>query len=91
VLQCQTVLQRNPNFMVAHVVLGLVEEQVHAEDKAIAEFQKAIELSSGRPAPYLDYLGHAYAASGKTAAAEKILAEPDNSNFRAGPAVQRSA
>ncbi len=57
---------------------------MHGEDKAIAEFEKAIELSGGRPAPYLDYLGHAYAASGKTAEAEKILAELEEQQFQKG-------
>jgi TolB-like protein/Flp pilus assembly protein TadD len=73
--QCEDVLQRDPNFMVAHAVLGLTDEARLDFPKAIAEFQKAIQLSGGRPFGYLDYLGHAYAVSGKRAEAEAILAE----------------
>lgn len=76
-VQCQVVLDRNPDFMVAHAVLGLAEEQRNHLPKAIAEFQKALELSGGRPIPYLDYLGHAYALAGEKKKAEAILAEID--------------
>ena len=71
----QSVLQRNPNFMVAHTVLGLTREQEGQPEVAVAEFQKALTLSGSRPAIYLDYLGHAYAAAGKRAEAEAVLAE----------------
>jgi TolB-like protein/Tfp pilus assembly protein PilF len=74
---CHDVLQRDPNFMVAHAVLGLTLEQQGNSQEAIAEFQKALQLSHGRPAPYLDYLGHAYAAAGQRDQAEAILAELD--------------
>lgn len=73
--QCEEVLQRDPNFMVAHAVLGLTHEARLDFPKAIPEFQKAIQLSGGRPFGYLDYLGHAYAVSGKRPEAEAILAE----------------
>jgi TolB-like protein len=73
--QCEEVLQRDPNFMVAHAVLGLTQEARLDFPKAIAEFQKAIQLSGGRPFGYLDYLGHAYAVSGKRSEAEAIMAE----------------
>jgi tetratricopeptide (TPR) repeat protein len=58
-------------------VLGLALEQEGQPDAAVAEFQKAMALSGGRPVAYLDYLGHAYAAAGKRDQAEPILAELD--------------
>jgi TolB-like protein/DNA-binding winged helix-turn-helix (wHTH) protein/Tfp pilus assembly protein PilF len=70
-------LQRDPNFMVAHTVLGLTLEQEGQPAAAVGEFQKAIALSGGRPVAYLDYLGHAYALAGKRAEAEAALAELD--------------
>ncbi len=73
-----SVLQRDPNFMVAHTVLGLAREQEGQPESAIAEFQEALTLSGSRPAIYLDYLGHAYAAAGKRAEAEAVLAELDD-------------
>jgi len=75
---CQGALQRDPNFIVAHTVLGLALEQLGKPDSAIAEFQTSLALSGGRPAPYLDYLGHAYADAGRRADAEAILAEIDS-------------
>ena len=73
----ESVLQRDPNFMVAHTVLGLAREQEGQPEFAIAEFQKALTLSGSRPAVDLDYLGHAYAVAGKRAEAEAVLAELD--------------
>lgn len=86
--QCQLVLRDNPDFIVAHSVMGLVDEQQNAPDKAVTEFQRVLELSGNRAAPYLDYLGHAYALSGKRKQAEAILAELDKQikNGQAGPA-----
>ena len=71
----ESVLQRDPNFMVAHTVLGLAREQEGQPEFAIAEFQKVLALSGSRPAVDLDYLGHAYAVAGKRAEAEAVLAE----------------
>ena len=73
----ESALQRDPNFMVAHTVLGLAREQEGQPDSAIAEFQSAMALSGGRPPVYLDYLGHAYALAGKRAEAETVLAQLD--------------
>jgi TolB-like protein/DNA-binding winged helix-turn-helix (wHTH) protein/Tfp pilus assembly protein PilF len=72
---CERVLQRDPNFIVAHTVLGLTREQQGQPKAAIVEFQKALALSGSRPAVDLDYLGHAYAAAGKRAEAEAVLTE----------------
>jgi TolB-like protein/DNA-binding winged helix-turn-helix (wHTH) protein/Flp pilus assembly protein TadD len=73
----QIALERDPNFVVAHTVLGLACEQEGQPETAIAEFQKALALSGGRPAAYLDYLGHAYAVAGKRREAQAVLAELD--------------
>ena len=73
----ESALQRDPNFMVAHTVLGLAREQEGQPEAAVAEFQKAMALSGGRPPAYLDYLGHAYAAAGQRPQAEAVLAELD--------------
>jgi TolB-like protein/DNA-binding winged helix-turn-helix (wHTH) protein len=74
---CEQALRRDPNFMVAHAVLGLTLEQQDKPEEAIAQFEKTLQLSGGRPAPYLDYLGHAYAAANQRAKAEAILVELD--------------
>jgi TolB-like protein/DNA-binding winged helix-turn-helix (wHTH) protein/Tfp pilus assembly protein PilF len=73
----QGVLQRDSNFVVAHTVLGLACEQEGQPEAAIVQFQKTLALSGSRPAVYLDYLGHAYAAAGKRAEAQAVLAELD--------------
>jgi TolB-like protein/DNA-binding winged helix-turn-helix (wHTH) protein/Tfp pilus assembly protein PilF len=74
---CESALQRDPNFIVAHTVLGLTREQEGQPEAAIAEFQKTLALPGSRPAVYLDYLGHAYAVAGKRAEAEAVLSELD--------------
>jgi TolB-like protein/DNA-binding winged helix-turn-helix (wHTH) protein/Tfp pilus assembly protein PilF len=88
----QQALQRDPDFMVAHAVLGLAREQQGQTDAAVDEFQKTLELSGGRPPAYLDYLAHAYAAAGKRAEAEQVLAELDRQQgpHRAAP-IYRAA
>lgn len=75
VSQCEAVIQQDPQFMVAHAVLGLAREAQFRYPESIAEFEKAIRLSATRPVAYLDYLGHAYAISGQRAKAEAILDE----------------
>jgi len=71
--ESEAALQKDPDFMAAHVVLGLASEGQANYGKAILEFQKTLQLSNVRPGAYLDYLGHAYAISGNRAEAEKIL------------------
>lgn len=89
-MECQRVFSRDPGFIVAHAVRGLALEGEHDEGDAISEFQKAIELSHARPAPYLDYLGHAYAMAARTTEAAAILSELDQKarTGEAGPALQ---
>jgi len=89
-MECKKVFSRDPGFIVAHAVHGLALEGEHDETNAISEFQKAIELSHARPAPYLDYLGHAYATAHRTTEAAAILSELDQETRtgEAGPAFQ---
>ena len=71
--QCTRILELDPNFFPARRYLGLAYEQKGMYQKAIAEFEKGVQLS-GSPL-MLALLGHAYAASGKTAEARKVLSD----------------
>jgi TolB-like protein/DNA-binding winged helix-turn-helix (wHTH) protein/Flp pilus assembly protein TadD len=87
--ESEAALQKDPDFMAAHAVLGLASEAQGDYHKAILEFEKTLQLSSVRPGAYLDYLGHAYAISGNRAEAEKILAElKDQAKSGRTPAYQ---
>jgi TolB-like protein len=71
--QCSKILALDPHFFPARRYLGLAYEQKGMYQKAIAEFQRGVQLS-GSPL-MLALLGHAYAASGKTTEARQILSE----------------
>jgi TolB-like protein/DNA-binding winged helix-turn-helix (wHTH) protein/Flp pilus assembly protein TadD len=75
--KCLAALELNPNFMVAHAVEGLSFEEGGQYDSAIAEFRKAVDLSTIQQQTYLGYLGHAYAVSGRQAEARSILKDLD--------------
>ncbi len=62
----------NPNEWVEHRALGTGYEGTGRLPEAIAEYQKAVELSNGDQDADAS-LSHAYAAIGKKAEAEKIL------------------
>ena len=62
----------DPFFALVHYVLGEVFVQKHMNNEAIAELQKAIELSPGSTA-FAANLAYAYAVSGKKDQALKIL------------------
>ena len=62
----------NPNEWVEHHYLGTGYEGTGKLPEAIAEYQKAVELSNGDQDANAS-LAHAYAAIGKRAEAEKIL------------------
>jgi TolB-like protein/Tfp pilus assembly protein PilF len=70
---CTRILDLDPHFFPARRYLGLAYEQKGMYQKAIAEFQRGVQLS-GSPL-MLALLGHAYAASGKVAEARQVLAE----------------
>jgi TolB-like protein/DNA-binding winged helix-turn-helix (wHTH) protein/Tfp pilus assembly protein PilF len=66
-------LTLDSNFFQAHQQLGWVFVQTRAYDSAIAEFRKAMDL--GASSQVEADLAHAYAVSGQTAEARKILGE----------------
>ncbi|HYM11707.1 MAG TPA: protein kinase [Bryobacterales bacterium] len=72
--QCRKTIAMDPNFVEAHVFLARAYEQKREYGGAMAELQKALELSEGNTNE-LAALGHAYAVAGKTAEAQKILAD----------------
>jgi DNA-binding winged helix-turn-helix (wHTH) protein/TolB-like protein/Tfp pilus assembly protein PilF len=65
-------IEIDPTFPRAHFRLGSVYEQMGMYDKAIAELQKAVQLSDGN-SYYEGSLGHSYAVSGDIAGAHKVL------------------
>ena len=70
---CTKILNLDPNSFPARRYLGLAYEQKGMYPQAIEEFQKGMKLS-GSPL-MLALLGHAYAASGKTAEARQVLTD----------------
>jgi len=70
---CRKILNLDPNSFPARRYLGLAYEQKGMYSQAIDEFQKGMKLS-GSPL-MLALLGHAYAASGKTAEARQVLTD----------------
>jgi tetratricopeptide (TPR) repeat protein len=73
IAQCRKILSLDPNSFPAHRYLGLAYEQKGMYPQAIEEFQKGVKLSGGPL--ILALLGHAYAASGKTAEARQVLSD----------------
>ena len=69
--QLHKTLEMDPNFAMAHYQMGQVLSHRGNFDAAIAEFQRAIELSGHSPA-FDANLANAYAAAGRTADAERI-------------------
>ena len=68
----QARLASDPNDSNAHADMGTAYEGTGKLPEAIAEYQKAVELSTG-DLDRVASLGHAYAAIGSRAEAEKIL------------------
>ena len=62
----------DPNFGLAHNHLAQAYLQKHMNDEAVAELQKAAQLSGGSPTCIAN-LARAYVASGKRSEAEKLL------------------
>ena len=69
--QLHKTLEMDPNFAMAHYQLGQVLAHRGKFDTAIAEFQRAIELSGHSPGIDAN-LANAYAAAGRTADAERV-------------------
>jgi TolB-like protein/Flp pilus assembly protein TadD len=88
--ECQSVLQRDPDFSVAHSVLGMAFEGKGQYAQAISEFRKADELIGGHGSFYKGLLGHAYAVDGNSQAAQKMLADLDAMAIKGNYASQAS-
>ena len=73
ILHCKRLLDVDPNFFPARRYLGLVYEQKGLYLEAIDEFERGVKLSNNPL--MISLLGHAYAASGKRAEAQRILTE----------------
>jgi Flp pilus assembly protein TadD len=69
--QLHKTLEMDPSFSMAHYQLGQVLTYRGNFDAAIAEFQRAIELSGHSPAIDAN-LANAYAAAGRSGEAERI-------------------
>jgi TolB-like protein/tetratricopeptide (TPR) repeat protein len=75
-LQCEKTLVTDSLSALAHVCLGRIYEQTGSSVRAIAEFQKALELSGGGT-DELAALGQEYAMSRREAEARKIIQQLD--------------
>jgi tetratricopeptide (TPR) repeat protein len=64
----------DPNFALAHNQLAQAYLQKHMYDEAVAELQKAVQLSGGSPTCIAN-LARAYVAAGKTSEAVKLLGD----------------
>jgi TolB-like protein/DNA-binding winged helix-turn-helix (wHTH) protein/Tfp pilus assembly protein PilF len=72
--QLRNTVDMDPNFALPHLVLGQAYEMKGSYDLAIAELSRAAAISNQSP-PMLGALGQAYAAAGRTAEAQKVLAQ----------------
>ena len=70
--QEQKTLELNPKAAGAFWIRGMAYQQKKMFEQAIKDYQSALELSPSNP-NFLAALGHVYASSGNTAAAQKIL------------------
>jgi serine/threonine protein kinase/lipoprotein NlpI len=70
--QCEKTKEIDPHYHVSYVISGLVLLERELFEKAIAAFQRALELERSDIAP-LAYLGTAYYRANKKNEAEKIL------------------
>jgi len=80
IAHCKRLLDVDPNFFPARRYMGLAYEQKGMYAEAIDQFEQGVKLS-GSPL-MLSLLGHAYAASGKKADAQRILADLDQQKQR---------
>jgi tetratricopeptide (TPR) repeat protein len=69
--QLNKTLGMQPDYPPAHELLGMVYEQEGRTNEAIAEIQRAIDLSGGIYG--FGWLGHVYASAGRRSEAQKML------------------
>jgi TolB-like protein/DNA-binding winged helix-turn-helix (wHTH) protein len=74
IAQLKDTLEMDPAYEWAHLILGQAYEQEGAFDLALPELHKAVELSHNSPL-MLSALAHAYAKSGNSAEAQKLVLE----------------
>ncbi len=74
IVQSRATIEMDPKFALAHNQLAQAYLQIHMNEEAIAELQKAVEFSGGNPTCIAN-LARAYAASGNTSEAIKLLGE----------------
>ena len=77
----------DPNFALAHNQLGPAYLQKQMYDEAVAELQKAVQLSGGSPISIAN-LARAYIASGGRSEAVKLLGDLKN---RSNPGYSNAA
>ena len=70
--QLHNLLELNPNFMRAHLLLGLVYQQEGKPEKALDTLRRAVELSSDDPVN-LSALGYVLGIAGNTYEARKMI------------------
>jgi len=68
----EEVLELEPDFIPAHLWLGLAQQQIGKLDVAMGSLQRAIDLSKGNPLMW-SALGRTYAAAGKTGEVRAVL------------------
>lgn len=69
---CRTILETEPNFGVAHKIMGFAYAQKGMFDEALAALQRAFDLLGDTP-EMIGFLAHAYAISGNREEAHKVL------------------
>jgi Flp pilus assembly protein TadD len=71
--RARSTIEIDPNYWLSHVILGIAYERKGQFTDAVTELEKAHSLENG---PWVaGYLGYVYAAAGKKAEAEKVLAQ----------------
>jgi TolB-like protein/DNA-binding winged helix-turn-helix (wHTH) protein/Tfp pilus assembly protein PilF len=70
--QLRNTIDMDPDFVLPHLVLGQAYEQKKTYDQAIAELRRAADISQSSP-PAVAALARAYAVSGRTTEARKLL------------------
>jgi TolB-like protein/DNA-binding winged helix-turn-helix (wHTH) protein/Tfp pilus assembly protein PilF len=76
IAQARKILDMNPNFPLAHDLIGMACEQKWSYPEAGAEYQKYFDLGGGGDARM--HLAHLYAVMGRQAEARKLLNEMEH-------------